>query len=649
VLISFVFVYLCSRNANELATNTLRRLSLSLTRKLRQEERKFEARNSPANSRNAATKKKLQDDDKAGSVFIVTSSSASGDNEIESEGEAQQDGYRRLAVPENMMIAELLEKLKGGKGNRLCIYLDDELSEDTPVGVCLPIECCTPTILSVSTFENFEAEILVGIPIVVEADALHASRVSVSWFANDEVVRKDDPAYLPRPEDLGKTLSVLLEPFDPVFHGEMKCEAYEFVNPVRSLPVMPLITPLRDEWLTRSDDAKNQLRVMTYNLLADMYIIRDSEQHTMYSHCPAEFLCRKRRMPLLAHELLSFHADIICLQEVDAAIFSGLFRPVLESQGYKGFYSNKSSSQLEGCALFWSLEMFEQEATLSTFYLKDLFKEHQHHYGRWESLGDIDRLLRENRELHEITTEKIGQVLQLAELSLKRKGDDLPDRVLVGNTHLFYHPLADHVRTMQAYMICRQMEIERRRRGNPCPLIIGGDLNSSPLSGPVELFLQGRVGPESHDTWKHLEQYKWRMGDEEYLLEHGYIGNDVDCHNPAYEDEAFEDALQCLDDLEEKDTSLRELRLPPIFPKLISAFPEVPKFTNYAVDFAETLDYVLVSEPGKYCAIGLVPFRTAPMPQAADIKKYSAMPNEFMPSDHISLVCDLEWKNFCDK
>ncbi len=40
-------------------------------------------------------------------------------------------------------------------------------------------------------------------------------------------------------------------------------------------------------------------------------------------------------------EIISYDADIICLQEVDAAIHDGLIRPLLESKGYQGFYSNK--------------------------------------------------------------------------------------------------------------------------------------------------------------------------------------------------------------------------------------------------------------------------------------------------------------------
>ena len=46
-------------------------------------------------------------------------------------------------------------------------------------------------------------------------------------------------------------------------------------------------------------------------------------------------------MPMIISELLSYKADVICLQEVDAAIHNALLAPVLEANGYQGFYSNK--------------------------------------------------------------------------------------------------------------------------------------------------------------------------------------------------------------------------------------------------------------------------------------------------------------------
>jgi mRNA deadenylase 3'-5' endonuclease subunit Ccr4 len=72
----------------------------------------------------------------------------------------------------------------------------------------------------------------------------------------------------------------------------------------------------------------------------------------------------------------------------------------------------------------------------------------------------------------------------------------------------------------------------------------------------------------------------------------------------------------------------------------------MPEFTNFAVDFEETLDYILASKSSEAEPCGLAPKDSAPTPTAEMLKTYVAMPNEFMPSDHVSLVCDFKWQRY---
>jgi len=190
-------------------------------------------------------------------------------------------------------------------------------------------------------------------------------------------------------------------------------------------------------------------------------------------------------------------------------------------------------------------------------------------------------------------------------------------------------------------------------------MVLCGDLNSHPLSGAVHLLLEGKIGPDHFEAWRHLDHYSWDCGGESFLLEHGYIGNDKDDDSdPAYVDESFEDASEDLfedpvqTESPNQPNSLLNLHFPPTFPKLISGYAQMPEFTNLSVDFAETLDYILVSEEGssveseseRTSSLSLKPVRAAPIPTVQEVQEeYGAMPNEFMPSDHVSLVCDLEW------
>eukprot|EP00957_Ditylum_brightwellii_P092326 7029520-Ditylum_brightwellii.AAC.1 len=163
---------------------------------------------------------------------------------------------------------------------------------------------------------------------------------------------------------------------------------------------------------------------------------------------------RWRRMPMIIAEILSYDADLICLQEVDATIFDTLLRPVLGARGYQGYYSNKASSQMEGCAMFWSLECFEvaKDEDMHKFIIRDLFGEEKDVQGKsdmdeesnvsrtdttidgesnckeesqrsienWDSMNAISSLLMEHDELRRVATEKVGQVAQVATLTLKR-------------------------------------------------------------------------------------------------------------------------------------------------------------------------------------------------------------------------------------
>merc|ERR1712038_224087 len=126
--------------------------------------------------------------------------------------------------------------------------------------------------------------------------------------------------------------------------------------------------------------------------------------------------------------------------------------------------------------------------------------------------------------------EKIGQVVQIATLRLKepitreKEGTQLKlDKVVVANTHLFYHPMADHIRALQAYVVCRKIDEVRTCNGDsdqqyPYPFLLCGDLNSDPLSGASTLLFTKTVNPEHHDCWKNLNRYKWDCGQSDFSI-----------------------------------------------------------------------------------------------------------------------------------
>mmetsp|Transcript_9689 Transcript_9689/g.21853 ORF Transcript_9689/g.21853 Transcript_9689/m.21853 type:complete len:1018 (-) Transcript_9689:104-3157(-) len=559
-----------------------------------------------------------------------------------------------------------------------------------------------PTLLAISTFETFTGYIFTGVPLVIDTTVIHATRAVITWLVGGQVALYDSNMYTPAAADIGKRMSILVTPIRPGHNGDGCQEAYSFCNAVKALPIMPIME-LRDEWCRRgryealASDAggesgmsivtRNNLRVVTYNILADLYAGREIENHLMYGHCDVQDLVRQRRMPMIIAEILSYNADIICLQEVDAAIHDALLRPVLEANGYQGFYSNKVSSQQEGCSMFWSTAIFEMvnDDDMRTFPLRSLLAPEQAHRScrlskqtshyfdaksnvkdleleRWESVNEIRHLFEIHDEVRKIFRESVGQIVQIVRLSPKKTQGcaPMPKSIVVANTHLFYHPMADHIRVLQAYAICHKLDEIRREGQYPDPVLICGDFNSGPLSGAVRLLTNRSVLPNENDCWKHLNVYRWECGDSEYMIDHGYICNNSspgEIVDPCYIDEEFVDAHS--DEASLGDSSISNenasshetnnticppaIELPSSFPILASGCLKVPQFTNYAVDFVETLDYVFASKPSDSEPFGFRPKGEAPMLTTDMVKKFVAMPNEVMPSDHEAVACDFEW------
>lgn len=447
-----------------------------------------------------------------------------------------------------------------------------------PVGdeqtIDLQLDSCPPTVLSIRSFENLEQHVFCGVPLVVSTQVLHATNARISWFSNAKLVQADSNSYIPT--TVGEKIQIVVTP-----QGSNRHEAYEFVHAVQAVPLLPVVHNLRSDWTAprTTHHPEARLRVVTYNLLADQYAKGERPQH---EYCPSELLHRSHRMPLLVYEILAYHADVICLQEVDWYIFQSLYQPVLESQGYQGFFTSKLSGQQEGCAMFWSTRKFERVDDMVGIGINEILFDKKEdgwnaHHDLFSQLPGIKCRIQE-----------LGQILQCVTLVSK---EDPTQQLVVGNTHFYYHPLGDHFRVLQAYGVCRKLD---ELRVGDTPILLCGDLNSDPTSGAIQL-LKNRHVDASHDTvWENLFLHPKQKGKA-----------------PP----------------EEQVVTLPTLTLSPSFSHLQPSCN--PKFTHCIPSFVATLDYILSS---------LTCSEAAAMPDEME-----HMPNAGMPSDHISLVADYEW------
>jgi mRNA deadenylase 3'-5' endonuclease subunit Ccr4 len=603
-----------------------------------------------------------------------------------------------------------------------------------------------PVILATHIFESFQSKLFVGIPIVIQTTLLHATRAEVSWFVGKsknngsghkyddnigtnkeedkgegeeefELVLHDSHSFVPQSHHIGKTLYVAIRPVRDGYQydhdgssssSSNKCfkEAFKFENLIETLPFMPIVSPLRDEFTaakpsssSSSSSSFSTIRMCTYNILADLYVSRQLDDGTTtYPHVKNyDHIKKNRRIPMIVGELLAYRSDIICLQEVDGSVYDTYLEPVFQTMGYDGYYSNKASSQREGCAMFWSRHMFDIDKA-EVFNISDLFQsdidnndtddsddEKQNNattnnntveddnnlekatnvdsvlsQTRWDSMKDINLLLESHNELRKVVMEKLGQVAQIATLKLKNpiKGQQ-PNFLIVANTHLFYHPLADHIRAMQVYVVLKKIdEVRRRCRRHSCsnnsssscleeeefpyPFMFCGDLNSDPLSGASQLIYTRSLASDQHDCWKYLYEYQWDWDgsdDEDAMItendESKYRNYDtaVDTIERNNDTMRQDEILSVPTESKPSSTACTTGRSPPpsfiqlpgSFPILQSGCKEMPKFTNYAPGFVDTLDYIFGSQASKNEIFGFQPKKSAPMLSIKDVERFVAM------------------------
>lgn len=554
------------------------------------------------------------------------------------------------------------------------------------------VDACPPTIVSVETFEDFAARNFCGIPLVVQVQTLFATDVVVDWYVEDELACSNSVSYIPRPTDIGKRISVLITPIRKrpnddsnqtmVHEGRGYEQAYQFKNPVEELVENTMLRLRQGSIWTNPCRRRDQnspaatpvepppLRVLTYNILADQNAYArtstNTKQISYYPYVDIQILDKARRMPLILNEILSYQADVICLQEVDESIWRRLLRPVLEEHaGYQGYFSSKSAKGMsEGCAMLWSLHRFESVPPdeRKHFGLSDLVMEIANagnrdvnndksiDLERWKSAASIAQVLRDNPELKNVIEQKLGHVVQMVSLPLKKSHEsaaNTPERILVGNTHLFYHPLGAHIRLMQMYAICRKFEEFENQQSSSrkeaaeamaYPMILCGDMNSSLRRAAGYLLISRRVQPDHAQIKEHFSTFQWKDRDQNVATVGGppptMVGGTLSRNMRVEHSEKDQGGgAGC----EEFPT----IELPDHFPTFLPGYPTEPTFTHYLDCFVGSLDHIFISQCSEHCPFGLAPLQCAPMPSVEDVTEHVAMPSEKLPSDHISLVADL--------
>jgi len=166
----------------------------------------------------------------------------------------------------------------------------------------------------------------------------------------------------------------------------------------------------------------------------------------------------------------------------------------------------------------------------------------------------------------------------------------------VANTHLYFHPDADHIRLLQMgfsmlfveHIIGKAVQDFNISSPQNIGLIFCGDFNSVPECGIYKLMTE-QLAEESLEDW--------RSNSEQAV-------SNVELSQPF---------------------------------KMVSAYG-APEFTHYTTLFSGCLDYIF------YQNDRFELLKYVPLPTEEELKANTAIPSAVFPSDHVALVADLRFK-----
>ncbi|XP_054640129.1 2',5'-phosphodiesterase 12 isoform X2 [Dunckerocampus dactyliophorus] len=293
----------------------------------------------------------------------------------------------------------------------------------------------------------------------------------------------DTRVYVPSNQDIGCRLKLRCTPID----GRRSGQPIELVSTgaVEAGPGMCTFDT-RHAYTAKQVDWPS-VRVVSYNILADIYAQTELSKTVLYPYCAPYALQLDYRQNLIKKELAGYHADVVCLQEVDKGVFLDSLTPALDAFGLDGVFKVKEK-QHEGLATFYRRTKFKllsrHDITLSVALTSDPIH------------GELLEKVSANTSLKERIVKRSTslQVSVLEDLSQAGR------KVCVANTHLYWHPQGGNVRLVQMGVALRHLSHVINEVAPGAPLIFCGDFNSSPTSGVLQLVTK-TVVPQQHADW----------------------------------------------------------------------------------------------------------------------------------------------------
>ncbi|CAA7054199.1 unnamed protein product [Microthlaspi erraticum] len=340
--------------------------------------------------------------------------------------------------------------------------------------------------------------------------------------------------------------------------------------------------------------------VLSYNILADTYASSD-----IYSYCPTWALSWTYRRQNLLREIVKYHADIVCLQEVQNDHFEEFFSPELDKHGYQALFKRKTNevfvgntNTIDGCATFFRRDRFSHVKKYEVEFNKAAQSLTEALIPVAQKKIALNRLVKDNVALIVVLEAKFGN--QATDIPGKRQ------LLCVANTHVSVsHDLKD-VKLWQVHTLLKGLE--KIAASADIPMLVCGDFNTVPASSPHSLLAMGKLDPMDPDL----------MVDPFGILRpHTKLTHQLPLVS-AYSSFARRGGSLI--------TEQQRRKLDPA--------SNEPLFTNCTRDFIGTLDYIF------YTADTLTVESLLELLDEESLRKDTALPSPEWSSDHIALMAE---------
>uniref|UniRef100_A0A0E0BAF3 poly(A)-specific ribonuclease n=4 Tax=Oryza glumipatula TaxID=40148 RepID=A0A0E0BAF3_9ORYZ len=345
--------------------------------------------------------------------------------------------------------------------------------------------------------------------------------------------------------------------------------------------------------------------VLSYNILADAYATSDA-----YSYCPTWALSWTYRRQNLMREIIGYHADIICLQEVQLNHFEDFFSPELDKHGYQALYKKRTTEvytgaphAIDGCATFFRRDKFSHVKKYEVEFNKAAQSLTDAIIPSTQRRVALSRLIKDNVALIAVLEAKFGN-----------HGTDNPGKrqlLCVANTHVNVHQDLKDVKLWEVQTLLKGLE--KIAVSADIPMLVCGDFNSVPGSSPHGLLAMGKVDQLHPDL---------AIDPLGILRPASKLTHQLPLVS-AYS--SFARMVGVGYDLEHQ-----RRRMDPA--------TNEPLFTNCTRDFTGTVDYIF------YTADSLSVESLLELLDEESLRKDTALPSPEWSSDHIALLAEFRCK-----